>query len=693
MFRLVLAVLAGLVVNVTLADPIYSIQATYLGDQCGGTPYAVTVIPDENCTVTTCESFDYFYGSRDVNANMMTNDCSSDYLQVMRDKFGNSPYLLQLLHIDDKCTEFSMGFGYPAMGACVGAYNESDGLYAVASLFTNGSASLALFLERTCFANQQYMATYVSKEELSMHSCTIDWFKWFSSSDAKVSNGSGSASPEENNHSSGDTIVIALSAGAFSLVLVVIIVMRRRQTKSRSLSKQTHFAESERYDDKADMFSFGVVMSELDVHTMPNYSIESFYPYVADCSGASNVLKVRRNDTCAKNTCSTDASNNAVRTVCDPVFLKRMKQIFGSAEHIIQVMFDDSDCSSFSYAIGYRVDDECLPGYFESESLNQNFSYNATLFDNGSAQIDYFTRGDVLRGTPPTCSSKWGNFELARDEATTKTIQDTACVAVDVNSAMHSGANYCQWYTSYTYDSGLSTGAIVGLACGCVVVAVLIVVLHAACVAATTYGVYSYYAGTGCEGTPYAVYAYEDAECLDTECAAYDGSASGTTIEKMTVDCTTDYVSATRDKFSSTKYIIEVGFNEESCSTLYYAYGVPALGNCEGSFKENDSFYIIGSLNSNGSAAIKYYNDSQCATTETGVDSASKETLATHSCDANWVKWYTSNDDDASSSGSATQEDSSGLSTGAIIGIICDVDVELKGKLEASGRLLCRRVT
>uniref|UniRef100_H3GMR4 Protein kinase domain-containing protein n=1 Tax=Phytophthora ramorum TaxID=164328 RepID=H3GMR4_PHYRM len=244
MFRLVLAVLAGLVVNVTLADPIYSIQATYLGDQCGGTPYAVTVIPDENCTVTTCESFDYFYGSRDVNANMMTNDCSSDYLQVMRDKFGNSPYLLQLLHIDDKCTEFSMGFGYPAMGACVGAYNESDGLYAVASLFTNGSASLALFLERTCFANQQYMATYVSKEELSMHSCTIDWFKWFSSSDAKVSNGSGSASPEENNHSSGDTIVIALSAGAFSLVLVVIIVMRRRQTKSRSLSKQTHFAES-----------------------------------------------------------------------------------------------------------------------------------------------------------------------------------------------------------------------------------------------------------------------------------------------------------------------------------------------------------------------------------------------------------------------------------------------------------------
>ncbi|KAG6951667.1 hypothetical protein JG687_00013470 [Phytophthora cactorum] len=208
----------ALMVKVTTANKLFAIQATYLGDQCGGTPYAITVYEDENCTATACDSYDLFYGSRVINANMMTNDCSSNYselLQIMRDKFGNSPYLLQTLHIDENCTEFSMAFGYPAMGACVGAYNESDGLYAIASLNTNASASLKLYLERTCFANQQYMATFVSKEELATHSCTIDWFRWYSSNDAKVTNGSASASSEDhtgNTLSSGALAGIGLDA-------------------------------------------------------------------------------------------------------------------------------------------------------------------------------------------------------------------------------------------------------------------------------------------------------------------------------------------------------------------------------------------------------------------------------------------------------------------------------------------------
>ncbi|KAG3106425.1 hypothetical protein PC122_g435 [Phytophthora cactorum] len=216
--RALLAALVALMVKVTTANKLFAIQATYLGDQCGGTPYAITVYEDENCTATACDSYDLFYGSRVINANMMTNDCSSNYselLQIMRDKFGNSPYLLQTLHIDENCTEFSMAFGYPAMGACVGAYNESDGLYAIASLNTNASASLKLYLERTCFANQQYMATFVSKEELATHSCTIDWFRWYSSNDAKVTNGSASASSEDhtgNTLSSGALAGIGLDA-------------------------------------------------------------------------------------------------------------------------------------------------------------------------------------------------------------------------------------------------------------------------------------------------------------------------------------------------------------------------------------------------------------------------------------------------------------------------------------------------
>ncbi|KAG7383167.1 hypothetical protein PHYPSEUDO_003954 [Phytophthora pseudosyringae] len=248
--RVLVAALVALTVKVATADKKFAIQATYLGDQCGGTPYVITVYEDENCTATTCDSYDLSYGSRSVNANMMTNDCSSNYqelMQLMRDKFSNSPYLLQTLHTDENCTEFSMAFGYPAMGACVGAYNESDGLYAVASLNTNGSASLGLYYERTCFANQQYMATFVSKDELATHSCTIDWFRWYSSNDAKTFNGSASAlteDPSGRSLSSGALAGIGLGGFGFAIVLAVAVVARRRQASSRASDKFAHFESS-----------------------------------------------------------------------------------------------------------------------------------------------------------------------------------------------------------------------------------------------------------------------------------------------------------------------------------------------------------------------------------------------------------------------------------------------------------------
>ncbi|GMF19371.1 unnamed protein product [Phytophthora lilii] len=245
MLRLVIQVfVATLTTIVTGASTMYSIQATYLGDNCGGTPYAITVIPDENCTASTCSSYDLFYGSRDINANMMTNECSSDYMQVMRDKFGNSPYLLQLLHIDDKCAKFSMGFGYPAVGACVGGYNESDGLYAIANLATNGSASLALYLDRTCFSSELYMVTYVTMEELEKHSCTIDWFRWYSSNDAKVSALNPTATSVDSELSSGAIVGIGSGAFGFAIVFFAAIVFRRRQTRSRAIDKLGQFAAS-----------------------------------------------------------------------------------------------------------------------------------------------------------------------------------------------------------------------------------------------------------------------------------------------------------------------------------------------------------------------------------------------------------------------------------------------------------------
>ncbi|KAE8912846.1 hypothetical protein PF005_g5080 [Phytophthora fragariae] len=230
--QVLLLVVAAQAFGVLVTEAKYAVQATYLSDSCGETPYAVTVWLNETCATSSCDSFDQFEGSRDVNANMMTTDCASDYeqvLEVMRAKFGSSPYLLQMLHTDENCTEFSMAFGYPAMGACVGAYNESDGLYAVASLFTNSSASLTLYMERTCFSNQKYMSTFVDKEALASHSCSIDWFRWYSSNDVKPDSGAPiSTAGSSKSLSSGSIVGIGLGAFGFAIVFVVAIVLRRR---------------------------------------------------------------------------------------------------------------------------------------------------------------------------------------------------------------------------------------------------------------------------------------------------------------------------------------------------------------------------------------------------------------------------------------------------------------------------------
>ncbi|KAF4038321.1 hypothetical protein GN244_ATG09558 [Phytophthora infestans] len=167
---------------------MYSVSSAYLGDGCDGTPYLVSIAEDKNCTSSSCEVLGTFE-SRPINANMVTSECSTDYLQTTRDKFGSSPYLIQLLYSDENCSNLIMGFGYPATGSCVGAYNESDSLYVIANLNENGSALYQEFLARTCFSEQLYMTEHIDANTIASHSCDVNWFRWYSSNDGESVSG------------------------------------------------------------------------------------------------------------------------------------------------------------------------------------------------------------------------------------------------------------------------------------------------------------------------------------------------------------------------------------------------------------------------------------------------------------------------------------------------------------------------
>ncbi|EGZ26996.1 hypothetical protein PHYSODRAFT_293110 [Phytophthora sojae] len=161
------------------------------------------------------------------------------------------------------------------------------------------------------------------------------------------------------------------------------------------------------------------------------------------------------------------------------------------------------------------------------------------------------------------------------------------------------------------------------------------------------------YAGTDCSGTPYSVSANEedtDEDCTELSCYDY-GVESG-----------------------SGSYL------EEGCETFDSADGYPAWGNCAGSYYKNQSNYVIGKLNTtDGSASLQIFNETKCLLTSLfDTFTATKETLDSHSCGANDLKWYSSFDDQTSSNGSTSDDaGSSGISTGAIVGIICGCVVVL----------------
>ncbi|KAL3669715.1 hypothetical protein V7S43_005096 [Phytophthora oleae] len=129
-----------------------------------------------------------------------------------------------------------------------------------------------------------------------------------------------------------------------------------------------------------------------------------------------------------------------------------------------------------------------------------------------------------------------------------------------------------------------------------------------------------------------------------------------------------NYLSTMRSMFGSSPYILQVTFNDSSCSIFRSAYAVPATGNCEGSSNESTEFYIVATLDVDGETSIQYFNDSRCsADSYVWTDYTRASMLSSHSCDGNKFQWYSSAEDlSASGSASAASDSTSDSSNGSI---------------------------
>ncbi|KAG1688507.1 hypothetical protein DVH05_003597 [Phytophthora capsici] len=209
------------------------------------------------------------------------------------------------------------------------------------------------------------------------------------------------------------------------------------------------------------------------------YSIDEFYA-TSSCSGTPDVVRALESTECSSATCAITSDYDIATTTCASDYLEAIKEKFGDSQYILQVIYSDPSCSTFSYAVGYRVTGTssdtatCELGYNVTTSTSYigYFAFTATMDEDGSAQLGFFMTSDCS-----VTSSSGSTTDIGGVSVATGTIESASCGPVDYSSYMYDKTGYTRWYSSHKYDEGgLSTGAIIGIVCGAVVLVLLVVV-------------------------------------------------------------------------------------------------------------------------------------------------------------------------------------------------------------------------
>ncbi|KAE8912108.1 hypothetical protein PF003_g3718 [Phytophthora fragariae] len=178
--------------------------------------------------------------------------------------------------------------------------------------------------------------------------------------------------------------------------------------------------------------------------------------------------------------------------------------------------------------------------------------------------------------------------------------------------------------------------------------------------------VIAYYLSTSCGTTPNRVDLEFDSDCTDN-CL---GDLTGDWQASNSVCPLGDYKSAVWDAFGGASYLLQESYIN-GCESMVGASAFLASGNCEQviMFVENWGYavYSVAQLESDGSASVNYFTDSDCTTTlpeaarltqyinaqDTIID---KATLNSDSCDGDNYRWsyYSSSSPYTSDSGTGS---------------------------------------
>ncbi|RLN32372.1 hypothetical protein BBJ28_00024241 [Nothophytophthora sp. Chile5] len=157
----------------------------------------------------------------------------------------------------------------------------------------------------------------------------------------------------------------------------------------------------------------------------------------------------------------------------------------------------------------------------------------------------------------------------------------------------------------------------------------------------------------------------ERSSCASSECETSVVGADW--FYYSTTSCPSDAKAYAAEVYGSSSFVLMDIYNDSGCDSFSGTVVLHALGVCAvaGSWSQR----VITTMNSNGTIQVEFFSDSECSYASSAPFIIDEETLTTHSCTSYGVKFY------SNSAGSATAgtEDSSGLSVGAIIGIVAGI--------------------
>ncbi|CAH0482772.1 unnamed protein product [Peronospora belbahrii] len=215
-----------------------SIQSTevYSDSSCTSV-VSLTILVNQTCSSLPCTSAPSFPNNKNYYTAIR---CPSDGIyEHVQHIFGTNEYVLVDMYRGSHCNTYVESTAVAASGKCelAGTYGQS----VVATLFSNGSAHLAYFLDPSCTIPS--VLYVISGEDITSHKCTEN-MRYYSSVKGAQTNGVVSSLPTESppatstgrKGSSLSTAVIAEIVAAILLVVafIALLVYKKRHLRRNS---------------------------------------------------------------------------------------------------------------------------------------------------------------------------------------------------------------------------------------------------------------------------------------------------------------------------------------------------------------------------------------------------------------------------------------------------------------------------